>query len=159
MDDFHYFLLSGYLGSKKAWFLLSGRICCPNVLLSCKQTMSHCAIYHKNKSSTQSHLGLLQSLLVAKGKLVSWSIDLIMDLPISNGNNAFFIYFDRLTKYYSLIPCFVGEGALQASSVAQLFFDNVVRLFSVPAEVIQIGTLGSLLPSGRSYGLCWGPSC
>ena len=31
--------------------------------------------------------------------------------------------------------CFVGEGALSASSVAKLFFDNVVRFFGVPAEV------------------------
>ena len=33
--------------------------------------------------------------------------------------------------------CFVGEGALSASSVAKLFFDNIVRFFGVPAEVIS----------------------
>ena len=30
----------------------------------------------------------------------------------------------------------MGEGALRASLVAKLFFDNVVRFFGVPAEVI-----------------------
>ena len=49
----------------------------------------------------------------------------------------FFTCVDRLTKYCRLIPCFVGEGALSASLVAKLFFDNVVRFFGVPAEVIS----------------------
>ena len=29
----------------------------------------------------------------------------------------------------------MGEGALSASSVAKLFFDNVVRFFGVPGEI------------------------
>ena len=30
----------------------------------------------------------------------------------------------------------MGEGALGASSVAKLFFDNIVRFFGIPGEVI-----------------------
>ena len=32
---------------------------------------------------------------------------------------------------------FVREGALSASSVAMLFFDNVVSLFGIPGEVVS----------------------
>ena len=60
-----------------------------------------------------------------------------MDLPLCNVHNIIFTCVDRLIKYCRSIPCFVGEGALSASSVAKLFFDNVVRLFAVLAEVIS----------------------
>ena len=42
-----------------------------------------------------------------------------------------------MAKYCRLIPCFVGEGALSASSVAKLFFDNIAKFFGIPAEVIS----------------------
>ena len=58
-------------------------------------------------------------------------------MSICSGNNAAFTCVDRLTKYCSLIPCFVGEGALSASLVAKLFFDNVIRFFGVPGELIS----------------------
>ena len=56
------------------------------------------------------------------------------------------------------MPCFVGKGALSASLVAKLVFGIVVRIFGVPSGVISDRDLGSLLPFGRRYGLCWGPS-
>ena len=60
-----------------------------------------------------------------------------MDLPLCKGYNAIFICVDRLTMYCRIIPCFVGEGALSASSVAKLFFDNIVSFFAVSPEVIS----------------------
>ena len=66
---------------------------------------------------------------------MSWSIDYISDLPLCNRHNAIFNCIDPLNKYCRLIPCFMEEGALRASSVAMLLFDNVVRFFGVPAEV------------------------
>ena len=65
-----------------------------------------------------------------------WSIDFIMDLLLHSGHNDIFSCIDQLTKYCGLIPCFVGEGALSASLVANLFFFNVVKFFGVLAEVI-----------------------
>ena len=59
-----------------------------------------------------------------------------MELSLYNLYNAIFTCIDRLTNYYRLAPCFVGEGALIGSLVAKLFFDNIVRFFGVPAEVI-----------------------
>ena len=64
-------------------------------------------------------------------------LDLSWNLPLYNGHYAVFTCVDRLTKYCSLIPCFVGEGGLSASLVAKLFFDNIVRFFSVLAEVVS----------------------
>ena len=90
---------------------------------------------------------------------MSWSISFTMYLPLCSRHNAFFTCIDRLTKCCRLIPCFVGEGDQSASSVTKLFFDNVLRFFGIPAEVILYGTLGLLLHFGRSCGSCWGQAC
>ena len=39
--------------------------------------------------------------------------------------------------YMSLVPCFLGEGELSAEQVAHLFFENVVRTFGLPDEVLH----------------------
>ena len=68
---------------------------------------------------------------------MSWSIDFIIDLPLCNGHTDIFTDIDIFTKCCRLIPCFVGEGAQSPSSVTKLFFDNIERLFGVPAEGIS----------------------
>ena len=70
---------------------------------------------------------------------MSYIIDYIIYLPLCYGYNDIFTYVDRLTKYCKLIPCFVGERAINASLVAKIFFDNVVKFFGVPVEVISDG--------------------
>ena len=57
-------------------------------------------------------------------------------MPLCNGHNTVFTCIDVLTKYCSIIPCFVKEGALSASLVEKLFFNNLLRFFGVPLEVI-----------------------
>ena len=59
-----------------------------------------------------------------------------MDLTLCNGHNAIFTCIDRSTKYCRRIPCFVVNGALSAFLFAKLFFDNIVRFFGIPAEII-----------------------
>ena len=51
-------------------------------------------------------------------------------------HNAFFTCGDKLTRYYRLAPCFVGERALSTFSIAKLFCENVVRFFGILAEKI-----------------------
>ena len=70
------------------------------------------------------------------GNFVSWSIDFI-GLTLYDGHYAMFTCIDWLIKYCRLIPCFLSEGALSASLVAKLFFDNVVRFFGILGEVIS----------------------
>ena len=41
-----------------------------------------------------------------------------------------------MTKYRRLITCFVGEGDQSTSSLAKLFFDNIVSSFGIIGEVI-----------------------
>ena len=62
-----------------------------------------------------------------------------MDLPLCNSHNSIFTCIERLIKYCRLTFCFVGEGALSASSIAKLIIDNVLGFFGVPTEVISGG--------------------
>ena len=53
-------------------------------------------------------------------------MDFITNLSLCGGFNAIFTVIDKLTKYVKLVPCFVGEGWLDAPAVAGLFFDNIL---------------------------------
>ena len=58
--------------------------------------------------------------------------------------------------YCRLTPCFMGQGAMIASSVARVFFKIVVRFFCVPIEVISDGYPSFTSFFVRSYGIWWG---
>ena len=131
LDEFHSSLLACHFGARKVCPLFSGRIWWPNILLSCKQAVVHCAIYRRSPLLSLNQV-FCSYYLFQKASFHRVYIEFFMDLPFYDKHNAFFACFDKLTKYYRLITCFVGEGALSASSVAKLFFDNIVRFFGVP---------------------------
>ena len=58
-------------------------------------------------------------------------------MPLWDSCNAVLTYVNHLTKYCRLIQCFMGGKALSASSDAKIFFENMVKFFGVPAEVIN----------------------
>ena len=60
-----------------------------------------------------------------------------MDLPLYNVHSAIITCVNGLAKYCRFIPCFVGERALSAFLVVKLFFDNIVRFFDIPGEVLS----------------------
>ena len=64
-------------------------------------------------------------------------MDFITNLPLCGSLNAISTVFDKLTKYVKLVPCFVGEGSLDAPVVAGLFFDNIVWHFGMPSAVLH----------------------
>ena len=65
-------------------------------------------------------------------------MDFITSLPLTRaGYNATMICVDCLSKLTILIPCVMGDSALSAGEVAQLFFTHVVRRFGLPGEVVH----------------------
>ena len=64
-------------------------------------------------------------------------MDFITDLPEVDGKNAVFVCVDKFSKFVRLVATRAGEAALTAPSVAQLFFDAVVRLYGVPRSVVH----------------------
>ena len=64
-------------------------------------------------------------------------MDFITELPTSNGFNCIFTCVEKLTKYVVVVPCTMGDGALGASDVADLFVMHVVSCFGVPCSVLH----------------------
>ena len=58
-------------------------------------------------------------------------------MPLVRGYNGFICCVCKYSKLTRLIPVFAGAGELAAPEVAKLFFENVVRLFGVPAMVLH----------------------
>ena len=63
-------------------------------------------------------------------------MDFITDLPPCNGFNGIYTCVNKLTKFVKLVTVLLGEGALSAPEVAQLFFEHVVQLFGIPCIVL-----------------------
>ena len=64
-------------------------------------------------------------------------MDFVLDMPMVDGYNGMMVCVDKFSKFTRIIPVLAGEGKLAAPEVARLFFDNVVRLYGVPASVLH----------------------
>ena len=64
-------------------------------------------------------------------------MDFITGLPEVNGFNALLACVDKFGKLCWLIPCRAGENELSAPAIAELFFEDVVRLYGVPRVVLH----------------------
>ena len=64
-------------------------------------------------------------------------MDFITDLTPCGGFNGIYTCADKLAKFVKLIPISIGEGALSVPEVACLFFEHVVRLFSMPLAILH----------------------
>lgn len=97
-----------------------------------KQFIQRCDVCQKVKSDLAAYPGLLQPLPIHD---VVWSqinMDFIDGLPKSNGYEVILVVVDRLSKYGHFIPL---KHPYTAQSVAQVFFDNVVKLHGLPEAI------------------------
>jgi hypothetical protein len=61
------------------------------------------------------------------------SMDFIKGLPKSEGYTVIMVIVDRLNKYAHFIPV---KHPYTASSIAQLFLDNIVKLHGMPQSIV-----------------------
>ena len=74
---------------------------------------------------------------VPPARFHSYTLDFVTDLPLARGFNCILTIVDYLTKFTRLIPCTMGEDKLLAAKVAELLFENIVRFFGVPKELVH----------------------
>ena len=89
------------------------------------------------KDRTTHAPGLLQPVEAPTARFDCWTMDFITDLPESYGFNCIFTCVEKLSKYVVVVPCRMGDNALSASDVADLFFAHVVSRFGVPRSVLH----------------------
>ena len=74
------------------------------------------------KSDNRAKAGLLQPLEIPLRKWAHITMDLVTDLPESNGVTAIVVFIDKLTKMVHLARC---KKEVTAMEYAQIFIDNV----------------------------------
>lgn len=85
-----------------------------------------------NKYDATASPSLLQPLPIPNFVWSDISLDFLEDLPKSQGKDSILVVMDRLSKYAHFIPL---AHPFTAIPVAQLFLDNVYRLYGVPASI------------------------
>jgi len=62
------------------------------------------------------------------------SMDFIEGLPKSNGYSVIMVVVDRLTKFAHFVAV---KHPYTASTIAQLFMDNIVKLHGLPNSIVS----------------------
>ena len=86
------------------------------------------------KSDNQVKARLLQPLEVPSRKLEYVTIDLVTNLPDSDGYMAIAVFADKLTKMVHLAGC---TKEVIAMEYAKLFVDHVFQLHDLPKVIIS----------------------
>lgn len=79
-------------------------------------------------------LGLLQPLPILEHNWVVISMDFIEGLSKSCGKSVIMVVVDQLSEYAHFYPL---AHSCKAINVAQLFIDNIFKLYGMPATIIN----------------------
>jgi hypothetical protein len=126
---------AGHLGHRKTYERVAALFEWPRMQQDVHNYCKTCPVCMAAKAGTQKPAGLLQPLSVPERKWQSVGMDFIVRLPMTAaGHDALMVVTDRLTK---LVRCIPTATTVTAPEVAQLFVDNVVRLYGVPQEIVS----------------------
>jgi len=98
-----------------------------------KKYIMDCDMYQWMKNRPQQPFGPLVPNKVPNRPWEIISMDLITQLPESNGYNAICVIVDRLTKRAHFIPI---NNWFSSKDMAQLLYDKVYPLHRLPLQII-----------------------
>ena len=98
-----------------------------------KAFCASCDVCQKTKSKNFTRYGLLHSNAIPQRPFEAISMDLIVNLPMSDSYNAIWVVVDRLSKYAIFIPTTTG---LIAEGFTDLFVRHVACKFGIPEYII-----------------------
>ena len=93
-----------------------------------------CLVCQLDKIERKKSTGLLQPLPISKKPWESISMDIIGDFPKEHGFILVFVIVDWFSKYAVFVPT---SDACPAEEVAKLFFNNVVKYFRLPKDIVS----------------------
>ncbi|WVZ87490.1 hypothetical protein U9M48_034121 [Paspalum notatum var. saurae] len=100
----------------------------------CAERVRTCKVCQRYKSEHQHPAGLLLPLPVPQGVWTDVALDFVEALPRVRGKSVILTVVDRFSKYCHFIPL---AHPYSAESVAQAFFNDIVRLHGVPQSMVS----------------------
>ncbi|KAJ3473679.1 hypothetical protein NLI96_g12880 [Meripilus lineatus] len=124
---------SAHEGPEKLWKKLSSRFYWPRMKRDILRFCASCDVCQKTKPTNFNKYGRLQPHAIPSKPYESVSLDLIVNLPWSEGFNAILVTVDRLTKHAQFIPTTTG---LTSEGFATLFVKYVACKFGLPSSIV-----------------------
>ena len=93
-----------------------------------------CPVCQLVKSDHRKKVGALQPIPLPERKWQQITIDLVTNLPESEGKTAIAVFVDRLSKMVHFAPC---TKEISAEKYAQLFIDHVFKHHGLPEVIIS----------------------
>ncbi|GJR93541.1 ty3-gypsy retrotransposon protein [Tanacetum coccineum] len=132
LSEFHNTPKAGHNGVKKRLVELSALFYWKGMRKSVEEFIGKCLVCQQTKYSTQAPGGLLQPLPTPSRVWEDISMDFITGLPVYKGLSVIFVVVDRFTKYVHFGPL---PASFNASKVADVFIDMVVKLHGIPKTI------------------------
>ena len=135
IQEVHDISIAGHFGVEKTYERLQALVYWKGMKAAVQHYVESCHTCKTNKDRTTRENGLLQPLPVPDRPWTHISMDLVTHLPRTpKGNNAIVVFVDRFSKQARFIACTDNSSA---TDIAQLFFDNVFRLFGMPVSIVS----------------------
>ncbi|KAJ9562557.1 hypothetical protein OSB04_007717 [Centaurea solstitialis] len=99
-----------------------------------REAVRSCHVCQQCKNETTASPGLLQPIEIPKRFWTAISMDFIDGLPKSGGYTTILVVVDKLSKFGHFLPL---KHPYTASSVAQLFMEQVSKLYGMPDKIIS----------------------
>jgi len=126
--------LAGHFGRNKTILAMEEQFFWPGLKKNVAQIVAQCRTCAVAKQQRQN-TGLYTPLPVPDGPWQDISMDFMVGLPkTSRKHDSVFVVVDRFSKMAHFIPC---SQTLNASKVAKLFLDQVVKLHGLPKTIVS----------------------
>jgi hypothetical protein len=125
---------SGHEGVHKTLHRLRADFHFPNDRVVVQDFVRTCAVCQRNKTEHLQPGGLLQPLDVPTTVWADVAMDFVEALPKVNGKTVILTVVDRFSKAAHFIPL---SHPYTATSVARVFFAEVVRLHGIPSSIVS----------------------
>jgi len=99
-----------------------------------QRIMEECFVFKENKVETIKTPCILQPLSISSQRWEEVSMDLIIELPKSEGKSVIMVIFDRLTKYTHF--CALSHP-FKSSTVATAFMETFQNLHGSPKIIVS----------------------
>ena len=134
LQAYHDSPLAGHPGSTKTVGLVQREYWWPTIFGDVRSYVRGCDRCQRTKALRQTRARVLHPNEVPEGPWQIVTVDLIGELPESNGYNAICVLVDRFSKQMHAVPT---TTKLTAEGMAKIYRDHVFRLHGLPRKIIH----------------------